>query len=61
MASRTGLPIMVRTQANDSPNMMHTAIDPKNGSVSRGSTRGRSEAILSDGVYRGGILMMNST
>ena len=36
IAYSTGMTIKDRTAANDSPNMMHTAIAPKNGSVSSG-------------------------
>src|SRR5271165_792103 len=36
MAYITGVTSKHRTAANDSPNMMHTAIAPKNGSVSSG-------------------------
>ena len=36
MAYNTGVTIKHRTAANDSPNMMHTAIAPKNGSFSSG-------------------------
>src|SRR5262249_7735710 len=36
MAYATGVTMRLNTAAHDSPNMMHTAIDPKNGSVSSG-------------------------
>src|SRR5262249_31667767 len=36
IAYSTGVTIKDRTAANDSPNMMHTAIAPKNGSTSSG-------------------------
>ena len=50
MAYSTGVTIKHRTAANASPNMMHTAIAPKNGSTSSGIMP--STVVMHDHAHR---------
>src|SRR5215470_14758282 len=54
MAQSTGVTTSDRTAANDSPNMMHTAIAPKNGSFSSGII---PRTVVSTTMHTGRILL----
>ena len=55
MAYSTGVTMSDSTAANDRPNMMHTAIEPKNGSVSSGIV---PNTVVSTTMHTGLILLV---